>query len=48
MTMHTTKTPMTVRGADGRAHLATDIKAQAVAPRVRIRPIVPTIFRAPD
>ncbi|MHA6297812.1 hypothetical protein [Devosia sp. CAU 1758] len=41
--------PMTIRGADGRPHLASDMKRQStpVPPR-RIRPIVPAIFRTPD
>jgi hypothetical protein len=42
--------PMTVRGADGKPHLLSDMKPEPrpVSPQPRIRPIVPTIFRAPD
>jgi hypothetical protein len=41
--------PMTVRGADGKPHLASEMKGKSVPmPPRRIRPIVPNIFRAPD
>jgi len=41
--------PMTVRGADGKPHLVSDMKRQPrPVPLPRIRPIVPTIFRTPD
>lgn len=41
--------PLTVRGADGRAHLVSDFANQGAArPVQRIRPIVPSIFRNPD
>lgn len=41
--------PMTIRGQDDRAHLVSDMKGQSPgAPRPRIRPIVPNIFRTPD
>ena len=42
-------TPMAIRGQDNRPHLVTDMKGQVTgAPRPRIRPIVPNIFRTPD
>jgi hypothetical protein len=40
--------PVTVRGSDGRAHLVSDMKRQDARPPLRIRPIVPNIFRIPD
>lgn len=42
--------PMTVRGADGKPHMASDMKGTKAPkrPQPRIRPIVPSIFRAPD
>ena len=42
--------PMTVRGKDGKAHLLSDMKPEPrpATPQHRIKPIVPTIFRAPD
>lgn len=41
--------PMTVRGADGKPHLASDMKPESKpSTQPRIRPIVPTIFKAPD
>ena len=42
--------PMTVRGKDGKAHLLSDMKPEPrpATPQPRIKPIVPTIFRAPD
>jgi hypothetical protein len=42
--------PMTVRDADGKPHLLTDMKPEErpARPQPRIRPIVPTIFRMPD
>lgn len=42
--------PLTIRGVDGKPHLVSDMTRQPrpVSPQPRIRPIVPTIFRAPD
>ena len=42
--------PMTVRGADGKPHLLSDMKPQErpASPQPRIRPIVPKIFHTPD
>ncbi|WP_297112493.1 hypothetical protein [uncultured Devosia sp.] len=41
--------PMTVRGEDGKPHLATDMKPQPRPAKLpRVRPIVPSIFKAPD
>ncbi|MBB4051448.1 hypothetical protein GGR20_001084 [Devosia subaequoris] len=41
--------PMTIRGEDGKPHLATDMKPQTRPVKLpRVRPIVPSIFKAPD
>ncbi|WP_165603123.1 hypothetical protein [Devosia elaeis] len=40
--------PVTVRGSEGRAHLVSDMKRQDARPPLRIRPIVPNIFRTPN
>ncbi|SMQ66294.1 hypothetical protein SAMN06295905_1444 [Devosia lucknowensis] len=41
--------PMTIRGADGKPHLVSDLDPiSRPATRPRIRPIVPNIFRTPD
>jgi hypothetical protein len=41
--------PLTIRGADGKPHLLSDMKPQKKpVSQTRIRPIVPTIFRLPD
>jgi len=41
--------PMTIRGEDGKPHLASDMKPQKRPVKLpRVRPIVPSIFKAPD
>jgi len=44
----TSQKPVTGRGSDGRAHLVSDMKRQDARPPLRIRPIVPNIFRTPN
>ena len=41
--------PMTIRGEDGKPHLASDMKPQKRPVKLpRVRPIVPSIFKSPD
>ncbi|MBJ3783981.1 hypothetical protein [Devosia sediminis] len=39
---------LTMRGADGKPHLVSDMKREQRPALPRIRPIVPAIFRLPD
>jgi hypothetical protein len=41
--------PMTIRGKDGKPHMVSDMKPQTKPVKLpRVRPIVPSIFKAPD
>lgn len=40
--------PLTGRTADSQVHLVAEIKDKDARPKLRIRPIVPNIFRTPN